>query len=355
MAIKSFRDRNPYVIGVLSVLFIVAATGAAFSVGLFHLLEHAYDMQGVFADSGGIRGGDNVLLAGIKVGRVTKVSADSLHGHVIVKWKVNNGIDLGPDTHAEVVLETLLGTRALRLSGPVVRPYMASLPQVQRTIPLERTAIPFDIFELTKTATLNIEQTDTARLNRLISDLADISQGKRDQITTLLTSVASLSSTLNQRDTQVRELLDRANQLSKILADKDQTLVGLIDQSRGILEEIQRRRTDIASGLTDANHAFGDLAQIIDANKSVIDSILTTLHPTLDTVSRHQQDIATSLAELGPGLLTQSAAASHGPWGDIYIRALGVDIISCVQHLAGQTPVTPVPPSCAALPSGLLP
>jgi phospholipid/cholesterol/gamma-HCH transport system substrate-binding protein len=355
MALKSFRDRSPYIVGVLSVFFIVVATAAAFAVGYRHLLEHAYSMQGVFADSGGIRGGDNVLVAGIKVGRVIKVSADPLHGNVIVRWNVRDGVDLGPDTHAEVVLETLLGTRALRLSGPVVKPYMASLPGAQRTVPLPRTGVPFDIFALTKNATLNIEQTDTARLNRLIGDLADITQGKRDQITTLLSSVASLSSTLNQRDTQVRELLDRANQLSKILADKDQTLAGLIDQSRGILQEIQRRRTDIASGLTDANHAFGDLAQIVDANKSVIDSILTTLHPTLDTVSRHQQDIATSLAELGPGLLTQSAAASHGPWGDIYVRALGVDIISCVQHLAGQISVTPVPPACAALPAGLLP
>ena len=355
MALKSFRDRNPYLIGIASVLIIVLATGVAFAVGIFHLLEHDYDMQGVFADSGGIRGGDNVLLAGIKVGRVTKVTADPLHGDVVIKWKVHNGVDLGPDTHAEVILETLLGNRALRLSGPVVRPYLASMPKQQRTVPLQRTGIPFDIFELTKTATVNIEQTDTERLNRLITDLADITQGKRDQITTLLTSVASLSDTLNQRDTQVRQLLDRANQLSKILADKDQTLAGLIEQSRGILDELQRRRADIASGLSDANHAIGDLAQVVDTNKAVIDNILTGLHPTLDTVARHQQDIATSLAELGPGLLTQGMAASHGPWGDIYVRALGIDIISCVQHLTGQTPVAPVPPSCASLPTGLLP
>lgn len=355
MAMKSFRDRNPYVIGIVSVLAIMLATGLAFAVGIFHLLEHTYSMQGVFTDAGGIRGGDNVLVAGIKVGRVTKVSADAEHGNVIVKWVVNDGVNLGPDTHAEVILETLLGTRALRLSGPVVRPYMASLPGPQRSIPLDRTGVPFDIFELTKTATLNIEQTDTERLNRLISDLADITQGKKDQITTLLTSVASLSSTLNQRDTQMRELLDRGSQLSKILADKDQTLAGLIEQSRGILDQLQRRRDDIASGLTEANSAVGDLAQIIDTNKSVIDSILTTLHPTLDTVARHQQDIATSLAELGPGLIGQGLAASHGPWGDIYVRALGIDIISCVQHLTGQPPLAPVPPSCAALPTGLLP
>jgi phospholipid/cholesterol/gamma-HCH transport system substrate-binding protein len=348
--LKSFRDRSPYLIGLASVMVIFLGVGAAFSVGLFHVFEHAYGMQGVFVDSGGIHGGDKVLVAGVRVGRVIKVTADAEHGHVIVKWNVNRGVHLGPDTKADVILETFLGTRALRLSGAVVQPYLESMPSAGRVIPLERTTVPFDIFDLVKTATINIEQTDTARLNKLIGELADISQGKRDQITTLLTSVASLSSTLNQRDTQVRDLLDRANQLSKILSDKDQTLVGLIEQSRGILEEIQRRRSDVASGLTAANHAVGDLAQVIDANKSVIDSILTALHPTLDTVARHQQDIANSLGALGPGLLTQGLATSHGPWADIYVRGLGIDIISCVQHLSGQTPVAVVPPICAALP-----
>jgi phospholipid/cholesterol/gamma-HCH transport system substrate-binding protein len=354
MALKSFRDRNPYLIGVASVAAIFVGMSAAFGVGLFHVFEHAYGMQGVFVDSGGIHGGDKVLVAGVRVGRVTKVTADPQHGNVIVKWNVNNGVHLGPQTKAEVILETFLGTRALKLSGPVAQPYLESQPASARVIPLERTAVPFDIFALVKSATLNIEQTDTARLNRLIGEFADITQGKRDQITQLLSSVASLSSTINQRDAQVRDLLDRANQLSKVLADKDQTLAGLIDQSRGILEEIQRRRSDVATGLTAANHAVGDLAQLVDANRSTIDSLLSALHPTLDTVARHQQDIANSLQALGPGLLTQGIATSHGPWADIYVRALGIDIISCVQHLTGQTPVATVPPVCAALPK-LLP
>ena len=68
-----------------------------------------------------------------------------------------------------------------------------------------------------------------------------------------------------------------------------------------------------------------------------------------------EQDIATSLAELGPGLATQATAVGHGPWGDIYVRALGVDIISCVQHLTGQPPAASVPPVCAALAPGVLP
>ncbi len=75
MAIKSFRDRNPFLVGIASVLVIVLLVGSALLVGVKHLLEGGYAIDAIFVDSGGIQVNDNVLLAGIKVGRVTKVAA----------------------------------------------------------------------------------------------------------------------------------------------------------------------------------------------------------------------------------------------------------------------------------------
>src|SRR3546814_1973261 len=68
-AVKSFRDRNPYTVGLVSVLVIGAITGMAFLVGLLHLLEDTYEMEANFTDAAGLRGGDEVKLAGVKVGR----------------------------------------------------------------------------------------------------------------------------------------------------------------------------------------------------------------------------------------------------------------------------------------------
>src|SRR3546814_13983733 len=44
-SVKSFRDRNPYTVGLVSVLVIGAITGMAFLVGLLHLLEDTYEME----------------------------------------------------------------------------------------------------------------------------------------------------------------------------------------------------------------------------------------------------------------------------------------------------------------------
>jgi phospholipid/cholesterol/gamma-HCH transport system substrate-binding protein len=322
----AFRERNPYLIGITSVLVIGALVGLAFMVGILHLLEHTYSVKAVFNDTGGITSGSDVRVAGIKAGRVTSIKADRKLGKVVVTFVVNHGVHLGPQTHAEVALETLLGTKILRLTGPVVQPYLESEPDSQRVIPNDRTQTPFDIFDLAKVATRSVEATDTAKLNQFIKDLANVTADKHDQIAQLLDGVNKVTGAINGRDAQLRDLLDRFDRLSGVLADKDQTLVNLIDQSQGVLDLVQARRGDIARGLNDTATLTGSLSNILSANRGLLNSILGTLHPTLDVVTKEQQHVDAALSWIGPGALALSKATVHGPWADIYVRAVGPDV-----------------------------
>ena len=332
MAIKSFRDRNPYLIGLASMTVIGVLVGIAFLVGIKHLLEHNYKVRAVFSDAAGIRGGDLVRVAGVKSGRVTKVRADRVHGNVIVDLVVNDSIKLGQDAHAEVALETLLGTRYVRLSGPVSRPYLRDIPSDKRIIPIERTKTPFDVFELTKIGTRSIQATDTDKLNLLIKQLGTVTEDKHEQVSTLLQSVASLSDAINGRDAQLRDLLDQADKLSGTLEEKDQTLVALIDQSQAILDLVSRRKGDIAAGLQAGNEAMGQVAGILDRNATQIDAILNTLHPTLNLVEKHQADLDRALTLIGPGSFGLGRAAAHGPWAEVYVRAVGPDYVALIKQ-----------------------
>jgi phospholipid/cholesterol/gamma-HCH transport system substrate-binding protein len=323
---KAFRERNPYVIGIVSVLVLGAFVGAAFAVGILHLFEKSYTVNAEFSDAAGITSGTDVRVAGIKAGRVTGIKADRNRGKVIISMVVNHGVHLGPNTTAEVALETLLGTRYMRLSGPVVKPYLEDEPEAARTIPNARTKTPFDVFDLVKDTTRSIEATDTTKLNQFIQQLADVTDGQHDQIAQLLDGVNKVSTAVNDRDAQLRQLLDRFDQLSGLLADKDQTLVSLIDQSQGILNLVEARRNDIANGLNATDQLTGSLSAILSANKGLLGSILATLHPTLDVIAKNQQHVDAALSWLGPGSLGLAEATTHGPWADIYVRAIGPDL-----------------------------
>ena len=175
---KSFRDRNPYLVGIVSVLLIGAATGFAFMVGLLNLLEKAYPMEGVFSDASGLRNGDDVKLAGVKVGRVTDIEVDRPSGNVRVSWVIDEGIEIGDEAGAEIALASLLGAKHIRINDPTAGDtLMEDLPKEQRVVPLERTKVPFDLFELTRIATEGIEELETEKLNDFLVDLADITDG----------------------------------------------------------------------------------------------------------------------------------------------------------------------------------
>jgi phospholipid/cholesterol/gamma-HCH transport system substrate-binding protein len=324
--VKSFRDRNPYAVGLASLLVIGLFTGAAFMVGLAHLLDKTYSMSGIFSDASGVKGGDDVKVAGVKVGRVTGVKPDRVNGNVIVTWVVNHGVRLGPDTHAEIALETLLGSKFIRLTGEVVEPYMEDVPADDRVIPIENTKTPFDVFRLTTLGTQRIEETNTEELNQFINDLADITEGKHQSVGDLLTGLDRVSRAINDRDAQLSQLLDRADTLSNTLAEKDQTMVQLIDASQKILELLANRRDALAAALGNGADAVSALSRLIADNKVELDRILTTLHPTLDVVEKNQATLDTTLAWLGPGFLQQAQAGTNGPWLDVFIRALGPDV-----------------------------
>lgn len=314
MAVKSFRDANPYLIGIVSVLVLAAGVSFAFAVGVLHLFEHTYSVTAVFPDAAGIRSGDDVRVAGVKVGRVTGVQADHDHGDVKIDLAVRSGVHLGPKTGAEVALETLLGTKYVRLSGPVREPYLHD----GAVIPLDRTKIPFDIFQLTKVGTRTIEQTDTKRLNELVDQLATVTEGRHDDIADLLTGLQRVSSAIEARQGQLGSLLDHVQTISGTLADKDKVLVRLLDQSKGVLDVLDARRQELGRGLAATDTLTQQLASLTAQFKSNLDDILTTVHDTVLVVDKRQADLDRALAYLGPGTLGLAKAVSHGPWADVY-------------------------------------
>ena len=134
MALKSLRDANQKIVAIVTLSTLAAGCVFAFAVGQLHLFDRGYTMSGEFTDVAGLKKGQDVRVAGVKAGRVTGVEPDFRTGKVIVTWHVDAGIDLGPQTRADIATTTLLGGRYLKLSGPVARPYMADVPESRRRI-----------------------------------------------------------------------------------------------------------------------------------------------------------------------------------------------------------------------------
>ena len=108
-----FREKNPTVLGVVAITGITVGMLAALNIGDLPLIGGGTTYKAEFVEAGGLRTGEEVRIAGVKVGKVTKM--DLVGDHVQVDFKVDDGVRVGDASRAEVKIKTLLGSHYLSL------------------------------------------------------------------------------------------------------------------------------------------------------------------------------------------------------------------------------------------------
>lgn len=332
----SFTDLDRRSMGVIAICLTTAVCLVVFAVGSLDLLEHRYGVTAVYPDAAGLRNGSMVRLAGVDVGEVTSVVPDHEHGQVVVRFEVDDDVHLGPETTADVALSTLLGGQYIRLGHIRGGPALDSLPEDERRIPIERTSVPFTVNHTFTRSTEVVQALDTDQLNHLVSEFADIATDSGPRLDRVLSGLEDVARAFNDRQDVVDELLNSSQQLTDTLADKDQTLVRLIDASQVVLDQIDRRRDDLAAVLGEGSSVVRTMSDVLTQRQGELDRILGRLDTLTDIAAEHQQDVNQILAWSGPTYTQVSAITGNGPFIDSLPIALGPDIIAVLNSIYPQ-------------------
>lgn len=347
--LKSFRDRNQIVVGVVGLVVIAGLVVAALAVGTLGLLENRYELAAVFDRTGGIERGADVRMAGVRVGAVTGLTPDFRRGQVVVTFEVDEGVDLGPETTAEIAAATLLGGYYLRLDGPVHEPYLADLPgdDARRRIPLERTVEPASLNKALADTTDAVSAIDLDAANRVLGELAGAADRNTDSIPMLIDSFATISTAISARDDELRRLADNAATVTGALAARDEELARLIDTAGGLLDALAARRDELATVLGDGSAAVAELTNLITGHRAAIDNVLADL----DTIAASIQETLPSINRgLGyAGTSFELLLGTLAPTGGFNIRGEGIvvhpgqidNIRDVVESLVGVLGVAP--------------
>ena len=320
----SFRDLPVRVVGVVTLIAAVAAAVGAYAIGTTGLLDETYEVSAVLEETGGLRSGDQVRVAGIGVGSVTSVEPDFDQGLVVVNLEIDAGADLGPDTTLEVALATLLGGRYVRLAGPVEEPHLEDLPEEQRRIPVARTRLPLGVIDALGQLTTTAEELDADAIDQLLGEAAVLARDNAGQVGDILDDVVGLSGLLNARRQQIDELIDDTSQVTNALADRDGAIVKLIDASEALLAEIAAREDQVRILLGSGSDAATTLADLVERNRDELATILDGLDATTDVIDGRIPELNTALATAGPTVGALADIGKTGPWLDVVLTGLSV-------------------------------
>jgi len=277
--LKSFRDRNQVVVGIVGIVAIGALVAGALGVGTLGLLEDRYEVSAVFERVAGLDSSADVRVAGVSVGAVRSVEPDFDAGQVVVHMEIDRGVDLGPETTAEIAAATLLGGYYVRLDGPVNRPHLEDLPEddARRRIPLERTSEPVSLNQALEDTTATVDAIDFDAANRVLEQLAGGAARNVDVLPRVIDQFTQISTAISARDAELRRLTTGADQVLGTLAERDQELARLIESSDRLLAQLVTRRDALATVLGEGSAAVAEMTALLAQHRASIDGVLRDL------------------------------------------------------------------------------
>jgi phospholipid/cholesterol/gamma-HCH transport system substrate-binding protein len=256
-----------------------------------------------FVDATGVVKGDDVRIAGVKVGSVGDIEIVD-RTRAMVTFDVQDDTTLSRATHATIRYRNLVGQRYISLDQQIGDG--ASLPE-GGTIPVSQTSPALDLTVLFNGFKPLFQALSPADLNQLSYEIVQVFQGEGGTLEGLLAHTASVTSTLARRDQVIGSLIDNLNEVLDHIGDRDDQLTELIKTFRtfvgglkgdrhailGSLQQISNlsvQTADLVSGIrepfVDDIHQLRSFAGNLDRNKSELDRVLQVLPIKLTKVGR---------------------------------------------------------------------
>src|SRR5262249_11158955 len=113
-AMKSFRERNPIIIGAVAVALTAVVAISALNYNRLPFFSTGTTYSAYFDDAGGLVTDAPVQVSGLRAGKVRSITLDPRG--VLVSFTVDDNIRLGDRTEAAIKTISLLGNKILEVS-----------------------------------------------------------------------------------------------------------------------------------------------------------------------------------------------------------------------------------------------
>ncbi|MCX4666721.1 MCE family protein [Streptomyces sp. NBC_01381] len=310
-----FRERNPVTIGVVGLTTLGLLTAAAFNADSLPLIGNGETYSAAFSEAGGLKPGDEVRIAGVKVGKIDEVDLDG--DHVKVTFQVKGEPKFGTRTGASIRIKTILGSKYLALE-----PKGPGQLKPGAEIPVSRTTPAYDVVTAFSDLTTTTEKVDTEQLAKAMDTISTTFEDSPAEVKASIKGLSKISRTVASRDKELRELLDHANGVTKVLADRSDEFSTLVKDADKLLTEIAKRRKAIHTLLKSSATLGIELSGLVADNRKEIGPALKGLNRVVSMLERNYSSIDRSVQLLAPYVRLFTNTLGNGRWFDSYIQNL---------------------------------
>ncbi|MCW2765225.1 MAG: virulence factor Mce family protein [Nocardioides sp.] len=310
---KPFRERNPVIVGAVSLMAIALLIMAAFRAQDLPLIGGGDTYYAAFHESGGLKPNDEVRIAGVRVGKVEAVELDG--DHVRVTFRIKTDSAFGDLSRASIKVKTLLGAMYLALE-----PAGTGQLDAGSEIPVDRTSSPYDVVEAFSGLAETSADINTDQLAASLTTLADLTRNTPEEFRSALDGVSALSTNIAARDTQINSLLKNLKRVSSVLDARDQDIVGLMRDSDVLFRALVQRRQSVHNLLVSTAQLSDELTRLVRSTRADLKPALANLEGVLGVLNKNEDNIDNSLRLMAPFYRVFANTLGNGPWFDTYIQ-----------------------------------
>ncbi|WP_374970327.1 MCE family protein [Terrabacter sp. BE26] len=276
----------------------------------------------VLSDATGVIPGQDVRIAGVRVGEVTDVrvahDATSDGATAEIDFSVLKSSVLTQGTEVTVKYRNLVGQRYLALTQGAGAP--TALPD-GATIPLSRTHPALDLTVLFNGFKPLFAALSPSDVNELSGLLIQTLQGEGGDVNTLLARTASLTSAIADRDAVIGRTIDNLNAVLGTVDAHDQQLLSLIDQLQRFTSGLAADRETIGRSLSGINTLSAETADLLVSTRPLIKDDVAQLRTLATTLNKpaNVKEFEAFIDNAPNRIDTLTRTATYGSWFNFYL------------------------------------
>ncbi|MGW1342069.1 MCE family protein [Kribbella sp. NPDC002412] len=271
--------------------------------------------RAVFTDAVGLNKGDDIRIAGVKVGQVDKIALyqDTL---AMVTFSVDSDQVLDTSTHATLRYRNLVGNRYVALTDGVGG---GERLKSNGVIPKERTTPALDLSVLFNGFKPLFTALTPADVNQFAFEVIKVLQGEGGTIESLLAKTASLTTTLADADQVIGDLITNLTSTLQIVSQRQQNFSQLLVNLQQFITGLSQDINPILNSVGSINSLNTKTAGLLQQTRVPLKADLDRLRTVATTLDDTQSIWVKTLQNMPEKLNTMTRTASYGSWFNFYL------------------------------------
>jgi len=309
------RTRGDLVKLIIFILVTTLSTGVLVVLIGNISFESTRQYKAVFSDATGVVKGDDIRIAGVKVGSVQQVDIVD-RTRALVTFKVAKTSIVTKSSTATVRYRNLVGQRYIQLTQGVGD--LDRLPE-KATIPMERTQPALDLSVLFNGFKPLFQALSPADINKLSAEVIAVFQGEGGNFNALLQNTASLTNTLADRDQVIGDVIDNLNVVLRTLHGRDKQLNQLITQFQRFMSGLVQDKDAILNSLDSVSDLADETSDLVTGIRPSFVRDVKGLRQVAGNLNKGRDEIDRALQILPIKLTKIGRTAIYGSFFNFYL------------------------------------